>query len=79
MFEMLNLWRPWDEDGGDEKGKSPVQVKRADCEVYNILFEMTTSVEPSVPSIIFLQLYFAPCLKCFFSLAYANKKFEARV
>ena len=56
-----------------------IQVKRADCEVYNILFEMTTSVEPSVPSIIFLQLYFAPCLKCFFSLAYANKKFEARV
>ena len=38
-----------------------IQVKRADCEVYNILFEMTTSVQPLLP------------------LAYANKKFEARV
>ena len=49
-----------------------IQVKRADCEVYNTHFEMTTSVKPSVPRIIFVQLYFTPCLKCFFSLAYAN-------
>ena len=54
------------------KASRLIRVKRADCEVYNILFEMTTSVKPSVPSIIFLQLYFTPCLKCFFSLAYAN-------
>ena len=41
-----------------------IRVKRADCEVYNILFELKTSVKPSFPSIIFLQLCFAPCLKC---------------
>ena len=56
-----------------------IQVKRADCEVYNILFELTTSVKPSVPSIIFLQLCFVPYLKCCFSLAYANYEIEARV
>ena len=63
MFEMSNLWRPWDEDGGEESRL--IQVKRADCEDYNILLEMITSVKPSVPSIIFLQLCFAPCLTLF--------------
>ena len=52
-----------------------IQVKRADCEVYNILFEMTISVKHKVPNIIFLQLHFAPCLKCFFSLAYGEQSY----
>ena len=39
------------------KASRLIREKRADYEVYNILFEMTTSVKPSVPSIIFLRLY----------------------
>ena len=61
MFEMSNLWRPWDEDGGEESRL--IQVKRADCEDYNILLEMITSVKPSVPSIIFLLIMLCTLFK----------------